>query len=140
MASSSDKTNNSNINDIDAEIEELTISLNELNIQRARLERECKKKQISIVNLVRKRNRLSEDFEAIGNRKKDRNGTIIDVGDNVTFLTKGRFNSKGGIVTKIDHIRFITAQDKQGRKINREPQNVRIVKKAYQNDDAQYRC
>jgi hypothetical protein len=54
---------------------------------------------------------------------KDANGRCIDIGDKVTFVTKGSLNSTSGTVTKI-RIKSLTAEDKKGRKIVRSHKNV----------------
>jgi hypothetical protein len=57
---------------------------------------------------------------------KDRDGYPIRVGNKVTFLTKGKYNSTQGIVTKVNKAR-ITAKDSRGNYISRAPNNVRII-------------
>ena len=54
---------------------------------------------------------------------KDANGRCINIGDKVTFVTKGSLNSTGGTVTKIRK-KSLTAEDKEGRKIIRLHKNV----------------
>ena len=56
----------------------------------------------------------------------DTDGNIINIGDTVIFLTKGKFNSSKGIVTKINEFR-VTAKDQRGRAISRAPHNLRLA-------------
>jgi hypothetical protein len=55
---------------------------------------------------------------------KDNDGNTIRIGDRVTFLTKGKYRSTEGIVTKVNKSR-VTAKDSSGNYISRAPHNVR---------------
>ena len=60
-------------------------------------------------------------------RVKDTNGNRIDIGDKVKFLTKGLFESREGIVTKITKSR-VTSTDARGVKIVRSGKNLKVLK------------
>jgi hypothetical protein len=57
---------------------------------------------------------------------KDRDGRSIRVGNKVTFLTKGKYTSTEGTVTRINKSR-VTAKDDRGNHISRAPHNVRVT-------------
>jgi hypothetical protein len=57
---------------------------------------------------------------------KDSDGNPIQIGNKVTFLTKGKFRSTEGIVTRVNQSR-ITAKDSRGNYITRAPHNVRKI-------------
>ena len=62
----------------------------------------------------------------------DRDGTPIWFGDKVTFLTKGLYGTKEGIVYKVSSNKSrITAKDEKGNAISRAPKNVRVSKASY---------
>ena len=69
----------------------------------------------------------------------DRHGDKLDMGDYVNFLTVGKFNTRGGTVTGISNVRFVSARDSEGRIINREPANVEIVRKFDEDHDRRER-
>ena len=123
------------IDDIDEEVEALTTQLNRLRLQRKEIERQYRTTRKSIESLELERARRLNDTKA----KLDRNGIVIEVGDYVNFLTKGKYKSKGGKVIKVNNVRFITAEDDEGRKINREPQNLEIYRKVNTNHDSRRR-
>ena len=55
-------------------------------------------------------------------------GSEILIGDTIRFMTRGRYNSREGIVYKIsDNGARVTARDDRGRSISRAPQNVLVV-------------
>ena len=55
-------------------------------------------------------------------------GTEILIGDTIQFMTRGRYNSRDGIVYKIsDTGSRVTARDDRGRSISRSPQNVIVL-------------
>ena len=55
-------------------------------------------------------------------------GTEIIIGDTIRFMTRGRYDSREGIVYKIsDTGARVTARDDSGRSISRAPQNVLVV-------------
>ena len=57
----------------------------------------------------------------------DREGRVINIGDKVVFLTKGKFRSTEGIVIRFSKNKeFVFAEDIDGREIPRAPHNVRI--------------
>ena len=58
----------------------------------------------------------------------DRDGNIITIGDRVTFLTKGKFKSTEGTITKFSKLNErVFATDSNGQEIPRAPRNVRII-------------
>jgi len=58
----------------------------------------------------------------------DRDGKIITIGDQVTFLTKGKFKSTEGTVTRFSRLnKRVFATDSDGQEIPRAPSNVRIT-------------
>jgi uncharacterized Zn ribbon protein len=57
---------------------------------------------------------------------KDRDGSIIKIGDTVLFITKGKYQSSRGKVTRINTHR-VTARDKRGNSISRAPYNLRRI-------------
>ena len=81
------------------------------NTQLQELTKRITKLEIAIETATRKRERLSHTQDTNETRHKDREGTVIHVGDNVAFLTKGRFNSTEGIVTSVSGVKRITAKD-----------------------------
>ena len=55
-------------------------------------------------------------------------GSEILIGDTIRFMTRGRYNSREGIVYKIpDNGARVTARDDRGRSISRAPRNVLVV-------------
>ena len=121
--------------DIDIEIEHLTQLLTELDVRQAEIDRQRRKTRESINSLIIERRK--KETERAG--KVDRNESVIEVGDKVIFLTRGKYKSKGGKVTKVDNNRFITVEDSEGRKINRDPYNVKICKKVRVKNDSRRR-
>jgi hypothetical protein len=76
---------------------------------------------------------LERRLKAIRGRKliertliKDRDGNTIRIGDKVSFLTKGKYTSTEGIVTRVNKSR-VTTKDSRGNYISRAPHNVRKV-------------
>ena len=58
----------------------------------------------------------------------DRNGRQIEIGDTVTFLTRGRYSSTSGIVTRFSRNgERVFARDNSGNEIARAPRNVRVT-------------
>ena len=59
---------------------------------------------------------------------RDRYGNYISMGDTVKFLTRGRFQSKKGIVYKFsDSSQQVTARDSSGASITRHPSNLEVI-------------
>ena len=55
-------------------------------------------------------------------------GSKIVIGDTIAFMTRGRYNSREGIVYKISETgSCVTARDNRGRSISRAPQNIIVV-------------
>ena len=58
----------------------------------------------------------------------DREGNIIHIGDRVLFLTKGKFKSKEGTVTRFSrNFERVFATDTSGNEIPRALRNLRIL-------------
>jgi hypothetical protein len=57
---------------------------------------------------------------------KDKDGNQIRIGNKIVFLTKGKYNSTEGIVTRVNQSR-VTAKDDRGNFISRAPHNVRKI-------------
>ena len=61
-------------------------------------------------------------------RAIDRDGNIINIFDQVTFLTRGRFRSTQGVVTRFSkNLERVYARDGNGNEIPRAPRNVRVT-------------
>ena len=61
-------------------------------------------------------------------RVTDRDGIVIQVGYSVTFLTKGKHKSTGGVVTRFSRNQErVFARDSAGNETSRAPYNVRIT-------------
>jgi chaperonin cofactor prefoldin len=93
-----------------SEEEELIQRLNNLTLEKSRIERRLSE--------------IKQHKEAEKEAIKDRDGKPINIGDTVIFLTKGKFQSSRGTVTKTNKYR-VTAKDKRGRSISRAPHNLR---------------
>ena len=134
------EANDNDNENLDTELNQLTETLRALNIQQRQLRRQSDRVQLRIRNIEREQRRRTNIFvEPAVPIRRDRHGDILDMGDYVNFLTRGRFNSRAGTVTQITNVRFITARDRSGRLINREPSNVEIVRKYNEDDDRRQR-
>ena len=123
------------------ELEQLTQTLQILNIRERRIRRQSSEIQRRIQNIQQARRRRSAPALPASvqrERRRDRHNEAIDVGDYVNFLTSGRNSTRSGTITQISHRRFVSARDRTGRIINREPSNVEIVRK-YNSDHDQRR-
>jgi uncharacterized protein YhaN len=113
---------------IDQEIEQLTEELREIRIR----ERET---QELIEELKEERRRSIQEDEPKNKKKnielaQDREGTTIEEGDEVLFLTEGKYISTGGTVTKISRrSKRVTSRDSRGNLIVRAQRNVKVIKK-----------
>jgi uncharacterized Zn ribbon protein len=116
------RDNNSNTSKID----EVTQKLEELDIhieQAIRVRRQ----------LLKQRNETQNNNNNVARRElRDRDGNVIQIGDTVQFLTKGRYKSTQGVVTSVSSKLRITARDASGNLINRNSHNVIIKKKYYE--------
>ena len=62
---------------------------------------------------------------------EDRDGNNILIGSRVRFLTKGRYRSTEGIVTRFSRNNTrVFAQDIDGFEVPRAPRNVRVIQDA----------
>ena len=58
----------------------------------------------------------------------DRDGNLIRIGSRVTFLTRGSYNSTGGIVTRFSRNQErVFTEDPSGWEYSRAPYNVRVI-------------
>ena len=58
----------------------------------------------------------------------DRDGNLIRIGSRVTFLTRGRYNSTGGVVTRFSRNQErVFTEDPSGWEYSRAPYNVRVI-------------
>ena len=134
--------NAANKNDqLQSELDELAETLKNLNLEQQRIRIQTNQVQRRIRDLeLEQRGAPTSITQAEQRRsRRDRHRDPLDIGDYVNFLTRGRFNSRSGTVTQISHARFISARDRSGRIINREPDNVEIVRKVNEADDRRRR-
>ena len=66
------------------------------------------------------------DKKQQGTKAKDRHGTPIKIGCKVRFLTKGKYHSTGGTVTKRGRTN-VNSKDNEGNHIVRNFNNVGII-------------
>ena len=126
--------------ELEQQLNELTITLTGLNIQQRELRRQSSEVQQRIRSLQTEQRRRSKGPPVRRTRvRRDSHNEVLDVGDYVNFLTRGRYRSRGGTITDLKHSRFVTARDSEGRLINREPGNVEIVRKFDQDHDQRRR-
>ena len=97
------------------EEEDLIRRLNKLTLEKTKIERRL---------LEIKQQKTHEEEEQT--EVLDRDGSQINIGDTVIFLTKGKFHTTKGTVTKINKYR-VTAKDRKGTSISRAPHNLRRV-------------
>ena len=109
------KNKNTHMKHNERHIDFLTNQLKKLQIDLNRTKEELKKLKKTV----------DKQRENRDNNKgaKDANGQRIDIGDKVTFVTKGSLNSTSGTVTKIRE-KSLMAEDKESRKIVRLHKNV----------------
>ena len=100
----------------DFEIEELTEDIKELEVEKHKKERR--------LNQILK-SKESTGAENTSNTLKDLFGKPITVRDWVKVVTKGKFNSIEGEVTKIN--KWVTFLDSRGIKQVRAPHNLIVV-------------
>lgn len=86
--------------------------------------------------LIKQERKLSEKLKRPNPRSTgacDCDGTQIYIGDQVKFLTKGKYKSKKGIVYKIsDNKTRVTARDENNFSITRAPNNLKIITKSHE--------
>ena len=128
-----------NNDDIEQELNELTITLLDLNIRQRDLRRQSIEIEEQIERLNTQRRARQQGTTRTTRVRRDRHGDQINIGDYVNFLTAGRFNTRSGTVTQVSHRRYISARDRQDRVINREPANVEIVRKHDEQHDRRRR-
>ena len=138
QAEANDNQDNQN-EQLENEIDQLTQTLRDLNVQEQRIRRQSDRVQRQLRDLQREQRRRSTPTHRRAVERRDRQGDIIDFGDYVNFLTSGRFRSRGGVITQISNVRFVSARDSSGRIINREPANVEIVRKFNESHDRRRR-
>ena len=99
----------------------LTERLNTLTLERNRVIRE-----INNINQQRRQRPRRQRQRRYQAERVDVNGTPLQEGDRVRFLTSGRYRSTEGTVLSFG-IRFVTSLDKSGNKIAREYGNVEKI-------------
>ena len=124
---------------LDRELNELTQTLRTLDLESRRIRRRSNQVQDRIRTLQSERRRRTFSRGNTFHTRRDRHGDKLDIGDYVNFLTVGKFNTRGGTVTGISNVRFVSARDSEGRIINREPANVEIVRKFDKDHDRRER-
>ena len=125
--------------ELENQLENLTQTLQALNLQQRELRRRSDRVQASIRHIRNEQRRRSTTTNGATRVRRDHHNDKIEIGDYVNFLTRGRFSSRGGTITQVSHLRFVTARDSSGRLINREPVNVEIVRKHNENHDRRRR-
>ena len=124
---------------LEEELNELTINLLDLSIQQRELRTRSQRIEQRINRIRTEQRRRSRTGETGTLVRRDRHGDQIDIGDYVNFLTTGRHNSRGGTITQISHHRFVSARDARSRIVNREPNNVEVVRKFNEHHDRRRR-
>lgn len=112
--------------DIDEKIKALINKVNELELAA----RETKEELATLLDSVSNKKssstaKVADEDEDRG-RPTDRYGVPLRIGSKVRFLTKGRYNSKEGVITNVGSIK-ITARDSKGNRINRNFNNVEVI-------------
>ena len=112
------------IESLQQELERLSLASNNIKRTILRLERQEQEQVFSSAPA----HPSSQQVPPRKDRPTDRDGHPINVGARVTFLTRGRFRSTEGTVTRFSRNseRFF-AQDDNGNEIPRAPRNVRII-------------
>ena len=126
---------NQNNDDLDNELTQLTQTLENLNIQQNNIRRQSLRVERRIERIRNEQRRRTLTTFARTVTRRDSHGDILDIGDYVNFLTRGKYRSRGGTITSISNVRFVSARDSSGRIINREPANVEIVRKFDEDHD-----
>ena len=112
------------------EIDRLTQDLQQLSIQKESIDRTYKRVSKRIEQLRRRQSvntqHISREATQINTRRTDADGNLLQVGDKVSFITKGKFKSTEGVVTSFGK-RFVSTVDDEGRIINRESRNLRRI-------------
>ena len=112
------------------EIDRLTQDLQQLSIQKESIDRTYKRVSKRIEQLRRRQSvntqHISREATQINTRRTDADGNLLQVGDKVSFITKGKFKSTEGVVTSFGK-RFVSTVDDEGRIINRESRNLRQI-------------
>ena len=101
----------------DEEIKQLTIDINQLN-----LEKKEKEIQLRLVLKERKENKKKTNSPIL----RDQAGVIIKIGDRVKATSTGKFRRSEGTVVKFN--KWVTFEDQTGVKHVRAPNNILIDK------------
>lgn len=114
--------------DLDQAIQQLTQELNDIRLQE---QEACALLNELILEKHNREEKVPSKAEAEGRavdyrNHRDRSGKVINKGDKVAFLTKGKFRSTWGIVEDVKDTRIV-ARDPNGHLITRAPRNTRIV-------------
>ena len=138
------------INKLTTEIDRITNNLTTLHLREAELRHELNKKvstKAQLLDSQRETNHRSIDRVnqspppvpaiivpetiLVPVTKKDRDGAIIDTGDEVYFLTKGQNTSNIGVVYKITDS-YIYCTDQHRTNTRRAAKNLRIKEKFHE--------
>ena len=103
-----------------------SVSINALREELVRLSLVSDNIRRTIKNLE-DQNQAPDSVKATTHRTTYRDGRLLCIGDRVTFLTKGRFKSKEGIVSLFSrNEERVFAIDHSGNEIPRAPHNIRV--------------
>ena len=130
--------NNKKMNEI---LEQLTQRLEILNLRQQDIQRQSFEvwQHIQTIQQAQRRGTTAApQARTQQQQQRDKHNKTIDVGDYVNFLINRRNNTRSGTITQISHQRFVSARDRTGRIISREPSNMEIVQK-YNSDHDQHR-
>ena len=112
-------------------------TLEDLRQQLEKLEIIASNIRTSIDNLADEERRRSTEaatdraVNALNNRPLrviDRNECIIEIGSRVEFLTRGKYSSSNGVVTRFSRNgERVFSKDSEGHEIVRAPHNLRVL-------------
>lgn len=138
------------INNLTTEIDQITNDLTTLHLQEAVLKHKLNKKIANKIQLTvqqretnhRSTNRVNQvqipvpaiivpETISVPETRKDRDGAVIDIGDEVYFLTKGQNTSNIGIVNRVTRT-YIHCTDLHRINTKRAAKNLRIKEKFHE--------
>ena len=102
-------------------IEELIQRINKLEIENKTLKKDLKQ-------CIKSKSPANFPNKQTNNTARDANGKVLEIGQKVKFVTKGKYNSTEGIIETIKKTRVVSV-DNRKNKIVRAHQNVEIVSK-----------
>jgi hypothetical protein len=109
--------NRSNVNNI----EELIERINKLEIENRSLRKDLKQ-------CIKSKPSVNTQVRQTKTTAKDAKGRVLEVGQKVRFVTKGKYKSTEGIIETIKETRVVSIDNKKN-KIVRAHQNVEIIPK-----------